>query len=319
MFQTIIGEDLKICKDLLESGEAVAVPTETVYGLAANALDSNAVLKIFEIKNRPQFDPLIVHVKSADDVANYVQEIPEQAKLLMRAFSPGPITFLLPKKNNIPDLVTSGLDTVGIRIPSHPLLQKLLHQLEFPLAAPSANPFGYISPTTSLHVYEQLQGKLHYILEGGPSAVGVESTIVGFEEGKVIVYRPGGLPIEKIESVVGKIIINSNESSNPVSPGMLKSHYAPLKELRIYEEGDTIDTSAAIIGFNQFIDGINKEQQYLLSPESNTSEAASKLFSVMRLLDQSKYPLIYAVNFPNEGLGVAINDRLKRAAADRTK
>jgi L-threonylcarbamoyladenylate synthase len=206
---------------------------------------------------------------------------------------------------------------VGIRIPSHPLLQKLLHKLDFPLAAPSANPFGYISPTTSLHVYEQLHGKLHYILEGGPSQVGVESTIVGFEEGKIIVYRPGGLPIEKIESVVGKVILHSNESSNPVSPGMLKSHYAPLKELRLYNEKESIDPRSAIIGFNQYIDGINKEQQYLLSPEGNTTEAASKLFSIMRMLDQSKYSLIYAVNFPNEGLGVAINDRLKRAAADR--
>ena len=317
MFQTIIGEDLQVCSELLRAGEAVAVPTETVYGLAANALNPASVLKIFEIKNRPQFDPLIVHVKSARDIHSYVENIPALAQQLIDKFSPGPITFLLPKKSIIPDLVTSGLDTVAIRIPSHPLLQKLLHQLDFPLAAPSANPFGYISPTTSLHVYEQLQGKLPYILEGGPSAVGVESTIVGFDQEQVIVYRPGGLPIETIKSVTGKVILNSNESSNPVSPGLLKSHYAPSKLLKIYQPGDEIEPGTALIGFNQTIPGLPTSDQYLLSSSGNLSEAASKLFSTMRLLDQSEYSSILAVKFPEVGLGIAINDRLKRAAAQR--
>lgn len=314
MFQTIIGDDLKTCKELLEHGEVVAVPTETVYGLAANALDPIAVLKIFETKNRPHFDPLIVHLKSVSEVDQYVLSIPANAKKLMTAFSPGPITFLLPKKKLIPDIVTSGLNTVAIRIPAHPLFKKLLNTIDFPLAAPSANPFGYISPTTSLHVYEQLQGKIHYILEGGPAIVGVESTIVGFEENQVIVYRPGGISNEAIESVVGKIIVNNTESSKPLSPGQLKSHYAPTKPLVIYKEGMVMQNNAAVIGYDQYIEGVNPEHQFLLSPTGDLQEAASKLFAVMRQLDQSNYSTIYAIHFPDNGLGIAINDRLQRAA-----
>lgn len=314
MFQTIIGDDLKTCKELLEHGEVVAVPTETVYGLAANALDPVAVLKIFETKNRPHFDPLIVHLKSVSELDRYVLSIPANAKKLMIAFSPGPITFLLPKKKLVPDLVTSGLNTVAIRIPAHPVFKKLLNTIDFPLAAPSANPFGYISPTTSLHVYEQLQGKIHYILEGGPAIVGVESTIVGFEENQVIVHRPGGISNEAIESVVGKIIVNTTESSKPLSPGQLKSHYAPTKPLFIYKEGRVLQNNAAIIGYDKYIEGINPEHQFLLSPTGDLQEAASKLFAVMRQLDQSNYSTIYAVRFPDKGLGIAINDRLQRAS-----
>src|ERR1043165_1177940 len=230
MFNTIIGKDITAAKGFLEAGETVGIPTETVYGLAANALNTDAVLKIFSVKNRPHFDPLIVHTHSKDEIKKYVAEIPPLAEKLIDAFMPGPVTVLLPKKEIIPDLVTSGLDNVAIRIPQHNLTLELLRQLDFPLAAPSANPFGYISPTTSHHVYDQLQGRIPYIIDGGSTDVGVESTIVAFEETGPVVYRLGGLALEEIERVVGKVAVNLNESSNPRSPGMLKSHYAPKKQ-----------------------------------------------------------------------------------------
>ena len=184
--QTMIGHDIKRAAELLRAGELVAVPTETVYGLAANALDENAVLKIYHAKDRPRFNPLILHVNAVEKIKNYVTEIPEDCIKLVTAFSPGPITFLLNKKDSVPDLITAGSKKVAIRIPDHPLLTVLLKQLDFPLAAPSANPSGYVSPVTAQHVYEGLNGKIPYILDGGECKIGVESTIVGFENHKVI-------------------------------------------------------------------------------------------------------------------------------------
>ncbi len=319
MFNTIIGKDISAAKKFLEGGEAVGIPTETVYGLAANALNEDAVLKIFSVKNRPHFDPLIVHTHSKDEIKKYVEEIPETAEKLINAFMPGPVTVLLKKKNNIPDLVTSGLDNVAIRIPNHALTLELLRQLSFPLAAPSANPFGYISPTTSYHVFDQLQGRIPYILDGGSTEVGVESTIVGFEDGEAFVYRLGGLAIEDIEKVIGKVKINLNESSNPKSPGMLKSHYAPKKSLKIVDfENSRMEIQSekiGVIAFNKYVEGIDEKNQILLSPLGNLNEAAKNLFTAMRKLDASDVHEILAVKFPDEGLGRAINDRLKRASS----
>ena len=186
-----IGKDIEKSAALLASGELVAIPTETVYGLAGNALDEKAVVQIFKSKNRPRFDPLIVHVAGIDQVYNYVESIPEELKALAEAFWPGPLTLLLTKKSIIPDLVTSGLGKVGVRVPNHALTLSLLERLDFPLAAPSANPFGYISPTSASHVQDHLGDKLAYILDGGHCEVGLESTIVGMEEGQVIIYRLG--------------------------------------------------------------------------------------------------------------------------------
>ena len=210
-----IGTDILKAKNLLEHGELVAIPTETVYGLAGNALNASAVAKIFSVKNRPAFDPLIVHVPNVNAVYEYVAEIPEKAYALAQRFWPGPLTLLLQKKSIIPDLVTAGLETVGVRCPDHPLTQDLLKILSFPLAAPSANPFGYVSPTTPAHVDEQLGDKIKYILDGGKCEVGIESTIVGMENGEVVVYRMGGLSTEEIESVVGNVKIQTHSSSNP--------------------------------------------------------------------------------------------------------
>src|SRR5688572_28570624 len=208
----VIGKDINKAKSLLENGELVAIPTETVYGLAGNALRSSSVTKIFDVKNRPQFDPLIVHVPDMEHAERYATQIPKQAKVLASHFWPGPLTLLLKRKSTIPDLVTSGLDTVGIRCPNHPLTRELLTSLPFPLAAPSANPFGYVSPTRPEHVQDQLGDKIPYILDGGVCPVGIESTIVGFENDIPIVHRLGGLTLEKIESIVGKVRVQINSS-----------------------------------------------------------------------------------------------------------
>ncbi len=317
-FNTIIGKDVHLAIKYLKEGETIGIPTETVYGLGANALNEDAVLKIFSVKNRPYFDPLIVHVHSIDEIPKYAEEIPEKAESLLRQFTPGPLTVLLKKKKIIPDLVTSGLDTVAVRIPSQPLAAELLQQLNFPLAAPSANPFGYISPTSAQHVYDQLHGKIPYILDGGSTEVGVESTIVGFENDEPVAYRLGGLPVEEIEEIIGKVRISINENSNLVSPGMLKSHYAPKKNLRIRQfDNLTIEsqkTNAGVIAFDKYVDGVKKENQILLSPSRDLKEAAKNLFAAMRKLDESDVDEIVAVRFPDEGLGRAINDRLKRAS-----
>lgn len=314
-YETIIGNDIAEAKEFLQQGETVGIPTETVYGLAANALNTDAVLKIFSVKNRPHFDPLIVHTHSIAEIEKYVTDIPDKAALLMKAFMPGPLTLLLKKKEIIPDLVTSGLDTVAIRVPNHRLTLELLQQLSFPLAAPSANPFGYISPTSAYHVYDQLHGRIPYILDGGPTEVGLESTIVGFENNDIVVYRLGGLAVEDIEKVVGKVAVNANESSDPKSPGMLKSHYAPRKNLRIIEsENLGTNENAGVIAFDKCIDGVDIKNQILLSIKGDLKEAAKNLFGAMRQLDAANVDVIYAVKFPETGLGKAINDRLKRAS-----
>ncbi len=319
IFAAMIGTDLSYAKQQLVEGELVAIPTETVYGLAANALSAAAVAKIFEAKDRPSFDPLIVHTNSWDRVEQWVQNIPDIAHVLATHFMPGPLTLLLPKKTIIPDLVTAGLSKVGIRLPSHPMTQSLLAQLDFPVAAPSANPFGYISPTTAQHVNDQLGTKVSYVLDGGPCQVGVESTIVSFEAGSAIILRKGGTPIEAIETLIGPVQVKAHSTSNPQAPGMLKSHYAPkipfllgnLEELLQQEKGKRL----GVLTFNKTVVNDNIVCQKILSPSGSLSEAAQGLFAAMREMDQMELDFIIADYFPEEGLGRAINDRLRRAAA----
>jgi len=314
----IIGKDLNLAKEFLRKKQLVAIPTETVYGLAGNALDQKAVLSIFETKNRPSFDPLIVHTDSLEKLSEYVTEIPEQAYLLAEKFWPGPLTLLLPKKDIIPDLVTSGLDTVAVRIPSHPLTLQLLATLDFPLAAPSANPFGYISPTTAQHVNQQLGEKIPYILDGGECGIGIESTIIGFVNQIPTVYRLGGLAIEDIENVIGEVALMSHSSSNPKAPGMLKSHYAPRKPFFLSERNAMPKPEnglSAYLLYDRFIEDFDKKYQRLLSPSGNLKEAAHNLFAYLRELDAQPIDQIFAEFVPDKDLGKAINDRLKRAAA----
>ena len=226
-----ISNSIQQAQALLEAGQVIGIPTETVYGLAANALNPEALAKIFEVKNRPSFDPLIVHIAYPSEVDKYASVFAGPARDLALKFWPGPLTLLLPKKPIIPHLATSGLDTVGLRCPNHPLALALLRQLKFPLAAPSANPFGYVSPTNAQHVQNQLGERIPFILDGGASTVGLESTIVGFESGTPVIYRLGGLSVEAIEAVVGKVEVKLYSSSNPKAPGQLTSHYSPQKEV----------------------------------------------------------------------------------------
>lgn len=310
-----ISSELQTAIDYLKRGDVIGIPTETVYGLAGNAFSEDAVLKIFTTKNRPSFDPLIVHVadvESINKIATYVSPAMEK---LMQAFSPGPLTYLLPKKANISDLITSGLPNVAIRIPNHPLTLELLQQIDFPLAAPSANPFGYVSPTSPQHVEHQLGTKIPYILDGGTCQIGLESTIIGEQDGQLTVYRLGGLSIEQLEEVAGKVIVNDFSSSNPKAPGMLKSHYAPSKKIRLLDSQNLQDRNVGFIGFQQFHPDIPPENQLLLSENGSVEEAAKNLFATLREVENLNGDEVFVRLLPETGLGRAINDRLRRAAA----
>ena len=316
MYSTEIGKDLLKAKQLLEQGELVAIPTETVYGLAANALDVHAVAKIYETKNRPQFNPLIIHVADIEKLKTYVEEIPSDCIKLINAFSPGPLTYLLKKKAIIPDITTAGSEYVAVRIPQHPLTLKLLAQLSFPLAAPSANPSGYVSPVTAQHVFEGLHGKIPYILDGGNAIVGLESTIVGFKDGDVVVHRLGGLPIEELEGVLGKSVRISITHDAPETPGQLKSHYATRKKMIVGDMQEMIKEyghlNVGIISFQQQYDVSHPHM--ILSTKGEMAEAASRLFSAMREMDEKNVDVILAELVPDVGIGKAINDRLMRAS-----
>lgn len=315
-----IGTNLEIAEDMLRQGGLVAIPTETVYGLAANALDVNAVLRIFEAKSRPLFDPLIIHTDTPAKVRNWVSEFPAWADILAEAFWPGPLTLLLPRKNTIPDLVTSGLPQVAVRIPRHPLTLELLSRLDFPLAAPSANPFGYVSPTRPDHVAAQLYDQVDYILDGGSCEVGLESTIVGMEGSKIVIYRLGGLALEEIEGKVGKVEVKEGFAAEPLAPGMLKSHYAPRKKVIFGEaanwhaSSNPALVSAAVISFQKRYPRPEAYQR-VLSPTGNLNEAAFNLFSALRELDETDAECIVTEMFPDTFLGKAINERLKRASS----
>jgi L-threonylcarbamoyladenylate synthase len=314
-----IGTDIAQAKYFLEKADVVGMPTETVYGLAGNALNIEAVSKIFKAKNRPTFDPLIVHTNSASRLMDFVTHIPPAAQKLIDAFWPGPLTLLLPKKPIIPDLVTSGSERVAVRIPDHPLALALLASLDFPLAAPSANPFGYISPTAAQHVAAQLGDQIPYILDGGASRVGVESTIVGFEGGEVVVYRLGGVSVEAISLLVGMVKIMPHSSSRPDAPGMLLSHYAPRKKFILGNIPQLLaehtHDKVAVLSFSQSYPQLPDALQRVLSAQGDTTEAAQHLFAAMRYLDTTEADLIISELVPEEGLGRAINDRLRRASA----
>lgn len=316
-----IGTDIEKAKSYLNASDVIGMPTETVYGLAGNALDIEAITKIFTVKNRPTFDPLIVHTNSVQRLQEFVTDIPPLAYQLLEAFSPGPLTLLLPKHSVIPDLVTAGSERVAVRIPNHPLALTLLESLDFPLAAPSANPFGYISPTTAQHVAQQLGDSVPYILDGGASSIGVESTIVGFEQGETVIYRLGGISVEAISLLVGMVKIMPHSSSRPDAPGMLLSHYAPRKPFVLGNIAELREKygekTVGVLTFSHYQKDMSLQHQRVLSANGSTTEAAQNLFAAMRYLDASDVQLIIAELVPEEGLGRAVNDRLKRAAAVR--
>lgn len=314
-----IGNNISYAIELLNSNKLVAIPTETVYGLATNAFNENAVLNIYKTKNRPQFNPLIIHSNGIERFENWGLTIPAEVKLLAHHFWPGPITFIIPANNIIPEIVTAGTGAVAIRVPNHPVTLELLSKLDFPLAAPSANPSGFISPTSAKHVEQQLGNKIDYILDGGNCQVGVESTIISFLENEPKILRFGGLAIETIEAVLNKKIATNSSNDKIVAPGMLTKHYSPVHPLKIVESlSESIqlfdENRVGVISFFESFSELPTAHQFVLSKNKDLNEAASNLFAAMRNVDELDIDIILAEKFPNIGLGYAINDRLKRAS-----
>ncbi len=314
----MITRDINLAKRALDNNEIIAIPTETVYGLAANAYSEKAVEKIFALKERPFYNPLIVHIKSADFLDNVARDIPDVAQTLANEFWPGPLTLVLKKQSSIPDLVTAGKDTVAIRVPNHPVSLSLLEQLEFPLAAPSANPFGSISPTTASHVYGYFADDLDVILEGGECEKGLESTIIGFENNQPIVYRLGSLSIEDIERKIGKVRSKTHDDTAPSAPGMLSRHYAPATKSYLTDDVEKLisvhpNKKIGLLLFQNEIKNSAVTHQEILSKSGDLTEAAKKLYAAMHQLDKLNLDLIIAEKFPDVGLGKTINDKLERA------
>ncbi len=314
-----VGQDLDKAIQLLRANELVAIPTETVYGLAGNALEEKAIRKIFQMKKRPLNNPLILHIHSLDQLATYCQNISPHAYKLAQAFWPGPLTLLLDKSHRVPDLVTAGSAQVAVRIPNHSMTLHLLQQLDFPLVAPSANPFTTISPTKAQHVVLYFADKLSYVLDGGDCQQGIESTIIGFKENQGQVYRLGSLAIEEIEKVIGPCVLLNKKAEQTLLPGMFHKHYSPRTPFILSSD---IQQSIHInsdkkIGLLLFDQGMKEEVvvQKLLSPQGDLQEAATNLYATMHTLDSMGLDLIIAPYFPNLGIGKTINDRLKRASA----
>lgn len=314
-----IGNDIETAVALLNSNQVIAIPTETVYGLAGNALNTSTVEKIYKIKNRPLKNPLILHLADTSELNKYVKNIPALAEKLVEHFCPGPLTLLLPKKDIIPDIVTAGLQNAAVRFPNHPTALALLRKLSFPLAAPSANPFGYISPTSAEDVKRILSDKIDYILDGGICQKGIESTIIGFQNNQPVLYRHGSVSIDEIESVAGKVIIAAKNETNPDAPGMLSKHYAPhTKTFLTNDVNELINKfSEKKIGLLLFQDNIADTtvlHREILSPSGDPEEAASNLYAALHRLDKCNLDVIIAERFPDKGLGKTINDRLERAS-----
>jgi L-threonylcarbamoyladenylate synthase len=315
---SIISKDISKAIALLNAEELVAIPTETVYGLAGNIYSEKAIKSIFETKQRPFFNPLIVHIPSIESLENIVAYVPEKAKLLADAFWPGPMTLVLKKKDTIPNLITAGKNTVAVRIPNHSLTLELLKKLDFPLAAPSANPFNRISPTKAEHVEAYFKDQINMVLDGGACEKGIESTIIGFDNDEPIIYRLGSTSVEAIESVIGSIKIQNKKEKTPDAPGMLARHYAPKTKTVLTDNlQETIeDFKGKQIGLLLYNDILNDEHinfKIVLSEDKNLEEAASKLYDALHQLDKQDLDIIIAERLPDYGLGKSINDRLNRA------
>lgn len=314
----IITQNISAVADSLSKEEVAAIPTETVYGLAGNIYSEKAIRSIFRIKQRPLFNPLIVHLPNADAMNDVAKEIPPMAKALAHECWPGPLTLLLPKKDTVPDLITSGKSTVAVRVPNHPLTLSLLQQLSFPLAAPSANPFGSISPTTAEHVANYFKDEFPFILDGGPCSSGIESTIIGFNADGAIVYRYGSLALEDIEKITGPVQEYIRDEETPDAPGMLLRHYAPSTSTILSDdiEKTVREHAGKKIGLMLFSHSSKADHmiiQEILSPSGSLEEAASNLYAAMHRLDQQQLDIIITERFPDKGLGRSINDRLQRA------
>ncbi len=317
-FIIMITKDLNLAIEQLQKEELIAMPTETVYGLAGNIYSEKAIRKIFALKERPLFNPLIVHTYAVSQLEHFVRHIPAKAKLLAAAFWPGSLTLVLPKKSTIPDLVTAGKDTVAVRIPNHPVALALLEKLDFPLAAPSANPFGCISPTSPQHVADYFQDQLALVLDGGACKNGIESTIIGFENEEPVLYRLGSIPLEALIEVVGPIIIKNKKEIAPNAPGMLARHYAPNTSTYLVDNIESFikdfpDQRIGLLQFQKAFTASNVVISKVLSPTGDFKEAAAKLYASLHELDRLSLDMIVAERLPDRDLGKSINDRLTRA------
>jgi L-threonylcarbamoyladenylate synthase len=316
--------DVSTAAAALKRGELVALATETVYGLGGVALWPQTVARIFEVKGRPTFDPLIVHVPDLEAARQLVTNFPPVAEKIAHKFWPGPLTMVLPKAAHVPDLVTSGLPSVAIRIPSHPLALQLLREVGLPVAAPSANLFGRVSPTTAAHVQDQLGDRIDWILDGGPCCVGVESTVLVVPaSGTPTLLRPGGVSLEEIEALIGPVhrpaeTADESAQKSPVAqlaPGSLPQHYAPLTPITITDLAAPPPPGRwGSLAFRHCPNADQYAAVEILSPDGHLAHAAAGLFAAMRRLDAQGLQGIMTEKFPEGGLGRAINDRLRRAA-----
>ncbi len=317
----MISKDLQLAVKILNEDGIIGLPTETVYGLAGNIFSPKAIQEIFAVKHRPLNNPLIVHIKSMEDLHRIAIQIPTMAINLAEKFWPGPLTLLLKKNSLVPDLVTSGKSTVAVRMPDHPMALSLLNLLDFPLAAPSANPFGMISPTQAQHVDTYFKDK--FVLDGGHCKNGIESTIVGFNEDDVIVFRLGSIPLEDIKNVVGDVVVANQNDIAPDAPGMLSKHYSPRTPLYFTDDivnlaGQFQDKKIGILRFQyELMPSFSYQTQIVLSPAGNLQEAASNLYDSLHEFDTMDLDYIIAEKFPEFGMGIVINDKLTRASQNK--
>ena len=323
--KTIAGRKKAVARavDLLRNGEVVALPTETVYGLAADALKPIAVAKLFEAKDRPRFDPLIVHLPSHDWLGRIVDLPVQDRQLILRLadkFWPGPFTMVLQKREIVPEIVTAGLDTVAVRISAHPVFAESVCEVDQPLAAPSANRFGCVSPTTAHHVMDELGGRIPLIIDGGPAEHGIESTVVAVRGGKIDILRRGPITAEQLSEFGNVDIVMPSRKIS--APGQLSSHYSPKTRLRLIDNAESFlpqeNQRVGLLAWNP----VEPEKKFsavrLLSERQDLREAAANLFRHLRELDQSALDLIVAERVPCRGLGAAILDRLERASHDQS-
>lgn len=321
VLSTSDSASIRLAASMIRTGGLVAFPTETVYGLGCDAMNPVAAAKVFEAKRRPQFDPLIVHVADRSQLDAVVTAQPPLAQRLMDEFWPGPLTLVLPKQSVVPDLVTAGLPTVAVRMPSHPVAQALIREAGTPIAAPSANPFGYVSPTMAQHVSESLGSKVDLILDGGPCSVGVESTVVSLIDPQPELLRPGSISLEQLTAIVGPVRCRASTHDKPTAPGQLIRHYATLTPLTILDSPATQTAlgpgeQAGLLLISSSSETANRFAAVeMLSTTGDLHEAARNLFAALRRLDALHLDRIYAEPCTEVGLGMAIMDRLRRCAA----
>lgn len=322
-------ENIARAAEVIQNGGLVAFPTETVYGLGANALDVQAVTGIFTAKGRPTADPLIVHLTGVEQAPLVARSVPETASRLMQAFWPGPLTLILPKQPQVPDLVTSGLETVAVRVPNHPVALALLRAAGLPIAAPSANRFGHTSPTTAQHVWHDLRGRIDLILDGGSATIGVESTVLDISTSPARILRPGGVTREMLESVIGPVtVLGQKRKAEPglPSPGLLEKHYAPRAEMILFvgqHAGDALTAYLAeqslvrkvgVLAADEEAGALEQAGAVVYRLGSDLNSIARHIYAGMRWLDGQGVDLILCRDYGESGLGLAIRDRLTRAA-----